>query len=320
MMLDFVWPLVFCLLPLPWLLRRWLPDFKPSPVLRMPGFELSSSTGLSQEIGYLSWRKLLVAVIWLCLVIAAARPLWRVEVSAPAGQQLRNLMLVIDTSASMDAEDLLLAGKPASRLNVAKAIAVDIVENVAVDQVGLVVFGSHAQIHTPLTRDTTAVVDGLTALRSGLAGKGSALDAAVSLAVAHLAASPGAWPLMLILSDGSAKNSGPETSESAMASQLGRVAVHAVQVASTGSPAMKASESDDSAALQAFTAQKDSHFARVSDSVELRALLASISRAAGREPVLQTKTVWLAVYHWPLALALGLSSVFCVCLLWRRGG
>ena len=94
-MAEFAWPWVIVLLPLPWLLRRWLRPAAPGQALHLPqpGVRLATVAG-SRAHGATPW---LLALAWLCLLAAAARPQW---VGPPQAQQRsgRALMLAVDLS------------------------------------------------------------------------------------------------------------------------------------------------------------------------------------------------------------------------------
>ena len=93
--LVLAWPWALVLLPLPWLLRRWL---RPAPdagtqALRVPWF------GLMQDTAATWLKKPLLAAIatlaWLLLVVAAARPQWVGEIeNLPVTG--RDLLLAVD--------------------------------------------------------------------------------------------------------------------------------------------------------------------------------------------------------------------------------
>lgn len=91
---------------------------------------------------------LLLAVVFL--VFAAARPQWGTHAVMLKREGL-DIMIILDTSSSMEAEDM----KP-SRIEKAKQEIRGIVERLAGDRIGLVLFAGQSFIHCPLTLDYSA--------------------------------------------------------------------------------------------------------------------------------------------------------------------
>ena len=199
--LVLAWPWALVLLPLPWLLRRWL---RPAPdagtqALRVPWF------GLMQDTNATWLKKPLLAAIatlaWLLLMIAAARPQWVGEiVTLPVTG--RDLLLAVDISGSMDTQDMFLAGEPVNRLSVVKKVAGEFIQRRRGDRVGLVLFGSRAYLQTPLTFDTETTAILLAESEIGLAGRETAIGDAIGLAVKRLKDQPEENRILILLTDG----------------------------------------------------------------------------------------------------------------------
>ena len=100
-MLSFDWPFIFLLLPLPWLVYKFMPPARRvSPALRVPFFANLPLAEAQTVREVLSWHLLVLVAIWLLLVVAAARPIWvGDQVQLPSSG--RNLMLAVDISGSM---------------------------------------------------------------------------------------------------------------------------------------------------------------------------------------------------------------------------
>ena len=117
-MWSLAWPWVLLALPLPWLLRRLLPEARglAEAGLRVPslsGFETLKDRSPVEQL--LNWRFWIAVLAWCLLVVAAARP-ERIgdELEVPVAG--RNLMLAVDLSGSMDQKDFELAGRRVDRL------------------------------------------------------------------------------------------------------------------------------------------------------------------------------------------------------------
>ncbi|RMT75033.1 von Willebrand factor type A domain-containing protein, partial [Pseudomonas syringae pv. theae] len=78
-MFEFVWPWVFALLPLPWLMRALLPAADSGePALKVSFLgELEGLSGRRAKANLPVWRQRApFLLIWLLLLTATARPQW----------------------------------------------------------------------------------------------------------------------------------------------------------------------------------------------------------------------------------------------------
>ena len=129
-MLEFTWPWVFLALPLPLLINRFISRApRQDAALYVPFFSVLSR--LQSDTENLASGRLLnlicCTLIWLLIIIAASRPQWLGEpVQLPSTG--RDLMLSVDISGSMEAQDMVVGNRQASRIDVVKAVVGDFVE------------------------------------------------------------------------------------------------------------------------------------------------------------------------------------------------
>ena len=101
-MLQFIWPWVFFLLPLPLVVRALSPKTSTTneSALRVPYIaDYQISATLSTRL-HKRWPLFFYLIIWVLLVIATSRPQWIGEpIELPVSG--RDLMLAIDLSNSM---------------------------------------------------------------------------------------------------------------------------------------------------------------------------------------------------------------------------
>ena len=124
-MIEWVWPWMFALAPLPVLVRLFIaPVEKAQAALTVPdltSFKYDEIGQSGRQGNRIPWRTLLLWLIWLALVVAMARPQWTGEpVTLPTSG--RDLMLAVDISGSMGTEDLQLGGQLVNRLTVVKNV------------------------------------------------------------------------------------------------------------------------------------------------------------------------------------------------------
>ena len=109
-----------------------------------------------------------------------------------------DLMVVVDTSKSMDADDV----KP-TRLERAKLAVRDLVERFPGDRVGIVAFAGDAFVQSPMTLDHQAFLESLDALDTSVIARGGTnIGRGIDVASAALATEPGREKVMVLLSDG----------------------------------------------------------------------------------------------------------------------
>jgi len=185
--IEFAWPWVFLLLPLPLLVRRLLPPAPSadSAALRVPSTTLFPRAEGGEQGFALRPRLLLAALAWLLLVLAAARP----QISGDALEAPvtgRNLMLAVDLSGSMEARDFTLGGRTVNRLSATKAVAGEFIDRREGDRLGLILFGERAYLQAPLTFDRETVKTLLFESAIGLAGEKTAIGDAITLAVKRI--------------------------------------------------------------------------------------------------------------------------------------
>lgn len=307
--LEFAWPWVIVALPLPWLLRRLLKQAAPGQALHLPqpGVQLTKVMGNTAH-GIVPW---LLALSWLCLLTAAARPQW---VGPPQAQQRsgRALMLAVDLSGSMRTEDMDLAGQPVSRFEAVEAIAGDFIRRRSGDELGLILFGSQAFLVTPLTYDLSAVHAQLQSAVVGLAGTETAIGDAIAVAVKRLSAMPEQARVLVLLTDGVNNTGNIAPREAARAAKAAGVRIYTIGVGATqmtvpgffGSQLINPSADLDADMLTTIAKETGGQFFRATDGSELANAYRAIDAL---EPMPQqgpTLRPRHELFRWPLAAAI----------------
>lgn len=184
----------------------------------------------------------------LLLGVALAGPVREHRAPPPAGEGL-DLVLVLDTSDSMQALDVSEAGTWKTRLELARAVVARFAERRISegDRVGLVVFGATAFTQCPLSSDGKLLSAALGRVTPGMAGPATAVGDALALAVKRAepqarsegATAPVAGRLVVLLTDGRS-NAGaiPPDVATALAKSRG-VRVHTVGIGSAREVAMQ---------------------------------------------------------------------------------
>ncbi len=305
---EFAWPWVFLLLPLPWMLRRWLRPAQPGQALHLPHPGLHLAAAERGNRGGARFWFLLLA--WLCLLAAAARPQW---VGPPQAQQRsgRALMLAVDLSGSMRTDDMQLGGQPVSRFGAVEAIAGDFISRRSGDEMGLIVFGSRAFLVTPLTYDLNAVRAQLQGAAVGLAGTETAIGDAIAVAVKRLASLPEQARVVVLLTDGVNNAGSIAPLDAARAAKAAGVRIYTIGIGATemrvpdffGSRTINPSADLDEGMLRSMAAQTGGRYFRATDSEQLADAYRAIDAL---EPMPQQGPSLRPrheLFPWPLALA-----------------
>lgn len=108
-----------------------------------------------------------------------------------------DIMLIIDTSSSMKAQDFL-----PNRFEAAKTVASDFVQERVSDRVGLIVFAAQAYTQVPLTLDYTFMLTLLDEVEIGVVEDGTAIGTALGIAVNRLRESEAKSKVIVLLTDG----------------------------------------------------------------------------------------------------------------------
>jgi len=208
-MLNFAWPWMIILLPLPLI---WLhieakskgKKLKTPAVLIFPKLQQVKSAFKNSAITnpkQFNWQQVLLAIAWMCLVISMMRP-QLVNDIAYAKNTGYDLMLAVDLSRSMEIIDFKDGVIPISRIAATKKVVSNFVQQRSGDRLGLIVFGEQAFLTIPLTLDTATVIKLLNNLRVGMAGERTAIGDAIGIGVQNLRKRPLASRVLILLTDG----------------------------------------------------------------------------------------------------------------------
>ena len=333
-MIEFAWSWIFFLLPLPLLMRWLLPAMasRQQAALRVPLLERFSAFGSSVETHARRPTLLFILALlaWALLLAAAARPSWVGEpIELPVSG--RDLMLAVDLSGSMEAEDFLVQGQAINRLLATQIVAGEFIERRIGDRLGLILFGRNAYVQTPLTFDRKTVRTLLEEAVIGLAGKETAIGDAIGLAVKRLRANTGddtgqtlERSILILLTDGANTAGEVEPLKAAELAASAGLTIYTIGIGADemivrslfGSQRVNPSRDLDEKTLNAIAETTGGRYFRARDTGELNQIYALIDEL---EPIARESRQFRpqrSLFHWPLAAALLLAALLS--LLWRR--
>ncbi len=168
------------------------------------------------------------------LVVAMARPqdVNRERIQEKDGI---DIMLVLDTSGSMEARDYEVGRRRASRLSAAKEVIARFVLGRPDDRIGLVVFGEDAFTQVPLTTDGRAMVGFLAQVDIGFAGKrATAIGDAIAVGAQRLEELEAPSKIMILLTDGQSNAGQIDPIEAAQAAAALGIKVYTIGIGGSG--------------------------------------------------------------------------------------
>ncbi len=330
-MLDWLSPMVLLLLPAPLLVRRWLPPFKHNTTyLRIPSYtqlqqlQQNDNRRLINGLGDKKLNLLIALTMWICLLLAAARPVWFGE-PVSVSNEGRDLLLALDLSDSMKIKDMVQAESTITRIEAIKQVASEFIERRHGDRIGLIVFGQHSYLQSPLTFDRASVAIQLNEALPGFAGSSTAIGDALGMGIKLLRNRPSEGRVLVLLTDGANTAGSDPVVATSVASESG-IRVHTIGV---GADSMETtdvagaavvvdpSRDLDESTLQLIAEQTGGRYFRARDPAQMERIYATIDEL---EPVPDSVTLrpQRSLFHWPLSLAL-LCAVVVTFLRFRFG-
>ena len=328
-MISWAWPWVFLLLPLPWVIQRFVKpatEVKEGSSLRVPFFQdimaIGSKNSVIKHDSRTSRYFWLGLLVWLLLLVAASRPQW---VGNPVSLPIsgRDVMMAVDVSGSMEIPDFTLEGEQANRLMVVKAVAGEFIQRRRGDRIGLVLFGSQAYVQTPLTFDRTTVQAMLNEAEIGLAGKETAIGDAIGLVTKRLKHQAQENRVLILLTDGANTAGSVSPLQAAKLAAEEGIRIYTIGVGADqmqvpslfGSRMVNPSQDLDENTLKEIAKLSDGTYLRAKDTRQLEQVyqqLDALEPAAQETEFFRPKD---ELYPWPLGGALLLSVFFALTFL-----
>jgi Ca-activated chloride channel family protein len=332
-MFTFQWPFLAILLPLPFLIRAYFPAKKTeneaSPELYFPhlsglqtAFQGAGAIGKNKKRNLVSW---LFFLAWALLVAALMRP-QIIDRLNQVRNEGHDLMLAVDLSGSMQSLDFAEGDQRVSRLDVAKNVVKDFVRKRSGDRIGLILFGEHAYLQSPLTLDTDAVSKMLDNSLSGMAGDATAIGDAIGLAVKNLRDRPAQSRALILLTDGEDNASTIAPLQAAQLAKQYGIHIYTIVIGKEGvvpfpdgNGGTELVESHvDTTLTKKIAEMTGGEFYRSQDQSSLASIYNRIDALEKSESEAQTTLIRKPLYPYPMALALTLLGILGIAAQMRR--
>jgi Ca-activated chloride channel family protein len=310
-MFTFAHPWLFLVLPMP-LLIHWAvkPYREVRLALRSPWFwRLAQFSGQQPGEGAVVPHRRIIEVtvsivVWCLMATALARPQY-LEPPIHKTIPTRDLLLLVDSSGSMETEDFTnAAGKVVDRLTAVKEVLANFLARREGDRVGLVVFGNAAFVQVPFTQDLDASRMLLNELAPRMAGPKTALGDAIGLGIALFERSEVKQRVIIVLTDGNDTGSQVPPAEAAKIAADRDIVVYTIAV---GDPTAAGEEQLDEEALQNLAQTTGGRYFHADDREQLEGIYTELDRLEARQVETISHRPRVDLFHWPVSFALVLS-------------
>lgn len=311
------WLLLVALVPLFW---RGLRRGDRSAAFRYPSFDVLKTVARGGD----RMRRLALGALRSLAVVLMALAMARPQAGSAATKVHRegvDVVLAVDVSGSMLAEDFELPSGRASRLDVVKSVVKEFVTARPEDRIGLVLFGGRAYTQCPLTLDHGWLLQNLDRAQVGMIEDGTAIGAGLATAVNRLRVSTAKSKFVVLLTDGQ-QNAGritPQTAADAAAA-LG-LKVYTIGAGTRGMAPFPARDlfgnkvyrpvqvDVDEDTLKKIASTTDGRYFRATDTKSLRDIYQEIDRAEKTTFEAPEYADYRELYPWLLWPALALLCV-----------
>jgi Ca-activated chloride channel family protein len=320
-MLEFSYPWLFALLPLPLLIRYLAPAYRePRLAVRVPFMDVlqrltGQATGPGSPIPRrtrLQWVQL--SLLWISLVVALARPQWMDE---PLVRELpmRDLLVALDLSGSMETRDFTSSsGAASNRLTAAKQVLDEFLSRRDGDRVGVIFFGSAAFVQAPFTQDLGVVRELLDEAQVRMLGPRTMLGDAIGVAIQMFERSEVDQRVLIILTDGNDTGSMVPPVRAAEIAADNGVVIHTIAM---GDPQAAGEQALDEKTLMAVAEKTGGGYFHAENRAELDQIYRILDELNPKQVESLSYRPRHELYFWFLGFALSLSILFFGWAEWR---
>tara|TARA_A100001037_G_scaffold306478_1_gene351851 strand:- start:3174 stop:4178 length:1005 start_codon:yes stop_codon:yes gene_type:complete len=197
MSFRFSWVLAFFVLQIILWIIWLMKDRKRDPIFPNASQKVRDVSRANLDKGRIHWRNRIILIGLTLLALAASGPQIGTRVR-PIARKGVDLVIALDTSTSMDAEDV-----TPSRLAKAKFELGRLIRKLKGDRVAIIVFAGSSHLYLPLTTDYEAAILFLNEIDTDMIPtQGTALSSAMNTAISAFTEESDKFKVMLMVTDG----------------------------------------------------------------------------------------------------------------------
>ena len=170
------------------------------------GFQFPSSglvaglpVGWKVRFAFVPFLLRLIALVLFIIALAGPR---KIQQETQRTAEGIDIVMALDTSGSMRAEDFELKGKRVNSLDIVKHVVSEFIPQRPYDQISLIAYAGAAYVVCPLTTDTQWLLDNLERIQLGVIEDSTAIGSAIASSVTRLQNSQAKSKVIVLLTDG----------------------------------------------------------------------------------------------------------------------
>jgi len=314
-MIEFLNPLAFILLLAPFMMPLLPLNYESKKqALYFPKFSILTEAqggGKSQKpILKASWiTRIVFYLVYASLVSALAKPIL-VEEPIVKEESLREVLICVDLSASMEAKDFKLTnGEITDRLTAQKEVLGAFIKRLSGENFALIYYGSSAFVQSPFTSDTNATIQLLNEAQIGMAGPKTVIGDAIGLGIKLFNEANIEERLIILMSDGS--DSGSKVPP-LKASELAKKEGIKIETIAVGDPNAKGEEKVDISTLKKIAEITGGNFYYANDSKNLENIYKEIDKLNPKNVKIHSFRPTKEMFPYALLLALFFIASYAV--------
>jgi Ca-activated chloride channel family protein len=243
-----------------------------------------------------------------------------------------DIMLVLDVSRSMLAEDFTIGNRRANRIDAVKLVTEQFIRERPNDRIGLVAFAGRPYLVSPLTLDHDWLIRNLERLRIGLVEDGTAIGSAIASAANRLKDKEAKTKLIVVLTDGDNNAGKVQPLTAAEAAKALGIRIYTIGAGTEGEAPFPLTNQFgrtvyrnvlvkfDEKTLQVIAAMTSGQYFRATDTNSLRSIFGEIDKLEKSKVEVEKTAQYRDLFMWFL-----IPGIACLALeillsqtVWRR--
>ncbi len=253
-------------------------------------------------------------------VIALARPQYGNKQTKVTTEGI-DIVLAVDVSGSMLAEDFEIGGRRYNRLHVVKQVVKDFIMKRTNDRIGLVVFAGRPYTQCPMTLDYGMLLQLLDKVEIGMVEDGTAIGSALGSSIERLKNTKAKSKVIILLTDGRNNSGEIDPFTAAEIARTFGIKIYVIGAGTKGlapfpafdifgNKVMKQVKVDiDDDALREIARITDGNYYRATDTESLKEIYGQIDKLEKTESDVTQYTEYNELFHYFLLSAFGLLFV-----------